>query len=69
MTNKIPLRFTILHLAHRFRMDGETLMLPYSLKIFIRQAKTLIILAVPHIVQISVTSRPQVESKSSARFP
>jgi len=27
MTKSLPLRFTILHFAHRFRMDGDTFML------------------------------------------
>ncbi len=30
MTYNRPPRFTILHFAQRFLMDGETLMIPYS---------------------------------------
>jgi hypothetical protein len=40
MIYKRPLRFTILHLAHRFFMDDETFIMTYSFSLqFYRQPK------------------------------
>ena len=50
MTYNLPLRRTILHLAQRFRMDGETFMISNLLTTFdaVCTAKVLIIL-VPYV--------------------
>ncbi len=44
MTNTLPLRRTILHLAQRFRMDGDTFITMFSLQLQVaKKAKVVII--------------------------
>lgn len=54
MIYNLPLRFTILHFAQRFRMDGDTFIMPFSLHPGF-PAKVLIILLLSYSVQLFST--------------